>query len=122
MPSETFYCPQCKRQLTKSAEAYVLGEVLGNKNASFIALGGLSETVTCPACECAIDTKQMIAGRYDSVGSGGSGCLVSIVGIAAFGVIIIGLELPWWAGLMGALAVGGLTHFVHSRFSSKHAA
>lgn len=99
-----------------------MGEVIGNKNASFIALGDLPETVTCPGCGCAIDTRQMIAGAYDSAGSGGSGCLVSIVGIAAFGVIVIGLELPWWAGLLGAFAVGGLTHFVRSRYGSKHAA
>jgi hypothetical protein len=99
-----------------------MGEVIGNKNASFIALGSLPETVTCPGCGCAIDTRQMIAGAYDSAGSGGSGCLVSIVGVAAFGIIVIGLELPWWSGLLGALAFGWLTQFVHSRFRSKHGA
>lgn len=122
MPSETFYCPQCKRQLTKSAQAYVMGEVMGNKHASFIALGSLPETVTCPGCGCAIDTRHMIAGAYDSAGAGGSGCLVTAVGIAACGVMVIGLEFAWWVGLMGALAFGWLTHFVHSRLGSKRAA
>jgi len=122
MTSETFFCPQCKQQLTKSAQAYVMGELVGNKKASFIALGSLPETVTCPGCGCAIDTRQMISGAYDSAGGGGSGCLVSIVGIVAFGIILIAFQLPWWAGLLGAISFGWLTHIVHARFSSKHAA
>ena len=64
MPSETFYCPHCKRQLTKSAQAYVLGEAIANKS-HFISLGEKPTDVTCPGCGGRIDAMKMVEGAYD---------------------------------------------------------
>ncbi|TRX03224.1 hypothetical protein [Flavobacterium gawalongense] len=66
MPSETFYCPHCKRQLTKSAQHYVQGEILESKS-PFISLGEPPLYVTCPACGGRIDTMKMIKGEYDQL-------------------------------------------------------
>lgn len=83
MPSETFYCPHCKRQLTKSAQAYIQGEILENKGYS-ISIGTdsskRSENVICPGCGGSIDYMKMIKGEYDgrkntSLGKG-KGCAV----------------------------------------------
>jgi hypothetical protein len=65
MPSETFYCPQCKTQLTKSAQAYVLGEAYAHQATSFI-MGSPPSDVICPACRGRIDAMKMIKGEYDS--------------------------------------------------------
>ncbi|MBI5856159.1 MAG: hypothetical protein HZB42_00810 [Sphingobacteriales bacterium] len=64
MPSETFYCPHCKRQLTKSAQAYVMGEAMAN-NSTFISMGNKPSDVTCPGCGGRIDAMKMIKGEYD---------------------------------------------------------
>ena len=64
MPSETFYCPHCNRQLTKSAQAYVLGEAIANKT-HFIAFGEKPTVVTCPGCGGRIDAMKMVEGAYD---------------------------------------------------------
>jgi uncharacterized protein YlaI len=64
MPLETFYCPHCNRQLTKSAQAYVLGEMLKSKS-GFIGFGELPPTITCPGCHGRIDSMKMIKGEYD---------------------------------------------------------
>lgn len=80
MPSETFYCPHCKNQLTKSAQHYVMGE-----SSYFIGLGGLSPEVICPACGGKIDTVKMIKGEYDTknvINKGSStGCAVTLFAI-----------------------------------------
>ena len=64
MPSQTFYCPHCKRQLTKSAQAYVLGEAIEQKS-TFIGFGEIPPDVTCPGCGNRIDAMKMIKGGYD---------------------------------------------------------
>ena len=115
MPSETFYCPQCRRQLTKSAQAYVLGEMMGNKKASFIQLGGLAETVTCPGCGAAIDARKMIAGEYDGTAGSEAGCLGLVLGLGVFGVLVFGYLNPWWVGVIGAVVVGGLAEMIAAR-------
>lgn len=60
MPSETFYCPHCKRQLTKSAQAYVMGE-----SSYFIGLEGIPPDVISPGSGSRIDNLKMIKGEYD---------------------------------------------------------
>jgi hypothetical protein len=115
MPSETFFCPRCKRQLTKSAQAYLLGEMTSTKDASFIQLGGLPDTVTCPGCGASIDARKMIAGEYDTMSSGASGCLGVIAGIAAFSAIVFYFDLPWWVGVICGFVVGGLAEMVRTK-------
>jgi hypothetical protein len=118
MPSETFYCPRCKRQLTKSAQAYVLGEMMSTKDARFIQLGGLSDTVTCPGCGASIDARKMIAGEYDSIDGGASGCLGVIVAAVAF-FIIIRDEFPLWATAICAIAIGILVQLGWNKLRAK---
>ncbi len=121
MPSETFYCPRCHRQLTKSAQAYVLGEIMGSKKSGFIGLGELAETVTCPGCGTAIDTRKMIAGDYDRPGGRG-GCLGPIAGLATFAGAVFYFDLPWWGGLICGFIAGLLAEIVSSKLRAKRAA
>ncbi len=64
MPSQTFYCPHCKAQLTKSAQAYVMGEAYANQS-TFISMGSPPSDVICPGCRGRIDAMKMIKGEYD---------------------------------------------------------
>ncbi len=64
MPSQNFYCPHCRQQLTKSAQAYVLGEAIAQKS-TFIGLGEMAPYVTCPGCGGRINSMKMIKGEYD---------------------------------------------------------
>ena len=106
MPSETFYCPQCSRKLTKSAQAYILGETMTSKDSSFVVLGGMAGTVTCPACGRTIDAKRMIAGEYDHISRSGNG-YISVVGFAAgFVLVVVALDQPWWSGVIGGFVSG----------------
>ena len=73
MPEQTFYCPSCRRRVTKSAHAYVLGESMTTKGAVFVQLGNLPETIPCPGCGAAIDYKKMMLGEYDRPPSGAGG-------------------------------------------------
>lgn len=108
MPSETFYCPQCGRQLTKSAQAYLLGEAMSTKDSSFVMPGGMADTVTCPACGKAIDAKRMITGEYDRFASDKTGCFAIVGFVVAFALIVVAFEQPWWAGSIGGVVVGAL--------------
>jgi hypothetical protein len=59
MPAETYFCPHCKRQIKKSAQAYIMGESLTTKGAHFVALGGIRDIVPCPSCGGEIDNMTM---------------------------------------------------------------
>lgn len=114
MPSETFYCPHCKNQLTKSAQHYVMGE-----SSYFIGLGGLSPEVVCPACQGKIDTMKMIRGEYDRTTGKRTHPLVSLILVVCFFVgAIVGVgisheELHWsW---LPAILVGMITGFIVTR-------
>ena len=65
MASQHFYCPHCKRKLTKSAQAYVLSEVFEGGEHNFIGLGELPPYVTCPGCGGRISSMKMVKGDYD---------------------------------------------------------
>lgn len=77
MKSEHFYCPHCGSQLTKSAAAFVLGEMRQG-----IVFGDERQTVTCPACGAQIDSKGMIEGKYDSPPRGPYAWVGTVVSIA----------------------------------------
>lgn len=100
MKSETFFCPHCRSKLTKSAAAFVMGEVKYG-----IGLGGMAPTVTCPACGKPIDSKAMIDGKYDGAGGGSEavGCLLWIAGTA---YLMIAHEFEFWPAV--GIATGGL--------------
>lgn len=67
MASETFYCPHCKTQLTKSAQMYVLCEMHETKS-RFMGFGEISKFINCanPFCKKQIITENVIKGSYDS--------------------------------------------------------
>lgn len=121
MPSETFFCPRCKRQLTKSAQAYVLGEMVGTKDARFIQLGELPDTITCPNCGASIDTRKMIAGEYDTTSGGPSVGLGVVVAVVAFFVIISNDrdEFPLWASTICAIVIGILVQIGWNKLRAK---
>ena len=96
MPEQTFYCPHCKSHLTKSAQAYVMGESMTTEGAVFVHLGSLPETIQCPQCGGAIDNKKMMLGEYDHRAgqAGGSRVLpfILLAAVVAFGVYMIWLR------------------------------
>jgi len=95
MPAETFYCPHCKRQLTKSAQAYVMGESMTTPGAHFISLGRMPANMKCPGCGGEIDSKKMMLGEYDrQVGKSDSGGVVGFVVLA--GLIAIAVYFVWF--------------------------
>lgn len=61
MAATHFNCPKCRRQLEKSAQAFVMGWA-GIKPGKD---DGLPPTVTCPGCGYAISTAGMLAGDFD---------------------------------------------------------
>lgn len=62
MPSETFYCPHCKSELTKSAQAYTLGAAYENESLFIL---DLPADVICHGCGGSIDSMKMIKGEFD---------------------------------------------------------
>lgn len=115
MPAETFYCPHCRSQLTKSAQAYVLGEA-----SDFVAMGGMAETVTCPRCGGAIDAMKMIRGDYDQSITTLQGLAALATGAAVFALAVFALDFAWWVGAIGGvvsigLAVGAIETFGRRR-------
>ncbi|MBU6471096.1 MAG: hypothetical protein KGQ94_00430 [Alphaproteobacteria bacterium] len=104
MPSETFFCPNCRARLTKSAQAYVLGEI-ASSGARYIGLGNRAEHVTCPACGQAIDAQRMVRGDYDGAKGGWIAPLGIVLGIGAGIAVSYVFALPWWAGLIAGLLI-----------------
>src|SRR5687767_14406202 len=108
MPSETFYCPQCKRQLTKSAQAYVLGEAI-EQQSKFIVMDGAPPDITCPGCGGRIDSMKMIKGDYDvdPVTQKYSGLYVLGIFGAPF-VFRFAFHWSWIASILAGLFAGAL--------------
>lgn len=107
MPSETFYCPHCKRQLSKSAQAYVLGEIIESK-APFMGLGEMAPFVTCPGCGGRIDSMKMIKGEYDYNSEDGWTIIMVLVIIASVLVLKLVLHWSWVAAVLAGLIGGAL--------------
>lgn len=107
MPSETFYCPHCNRQLTKSAQAYVLGEIVKSK-APFLGLGEMAQYVTCPGCGGRIDSMKMVKGEYDYNSADGWTTLMVLVVIAAVIILRFVLHWSWVAAVLTGLIGGAL--------------
>lgn len=107
MPSETFYCPHCKRQLTKSAQAYVLGEIIKSR-APFMGLGEMAPFVTCPGCGGRIDSMKMVKGEYDYNSEDGWTIIMVLVIIAAVLVLKLVLHWSWVAAVLAGLIGGAL--------------
>lgn len=89
MPAETFHCPHCRRQLTKSPQAYIMGEAMSRKDQPFIAIGEMAQRVTCPGCLGWIDAEKMMRGEYDAQRPAGVGCTPVVV----FFVVLIALAM-----------------------------
>jgi DNA-directed RNA polymerase subunit RPC12/RpoP len=112
MPSETFYCPHCKRQLTKSAQAYVLGEILKSK-APFMGLGGMAPYVSCPGCGGRIDSMKMVKGEYDFNSVDGWTVLLIIAAVIIFKFVF---HWSWVAAIIIGLISGVLLIQILSEF------
>ena len=103
MKSETFFCPHCQVKLTKSAQAWVLGEMTANPQSRCIGFGEPVETVPCPKCGLGINTDMMIQGNYDRPKL--RRCdMVSFLGFAWLAGII-GLKYFTDLGILGAVGV-----------------
>ncbi len=71
--------------MTKSAQLYVMGEMLANKDARFVGLGGQSQTLACPTCRGSIDAGKVMRGEHDVKRGGGWGWSV----VAAIAVAVV---------------------------------
>jgi len=136
MPSETFYCPHCKSQLTKNAQHYIMGET---PNAYFISFDQIPANVVCPACSGKIDTAKMIKGIYDqrdsilNFNSGNSFIngimLLTFLGSCIVCIWILQVELDWmffFAWFVGilcayiiAITVGSILFFLWRLLTGK---
>ena len=97
MVAETFYCPHCKRQLTKTAQAYVMGEMMTNKDAHFVALGSMPEKSRCPGCGNEFDNRKMLVGEYDAPpGGGGSNSGGAVGFIVLAGIVAVVVYFIWF--------------------------
>lgn len=106
MPSETFYCPHCKRQLTKSPQAYVLGEAIKSKS-GFMGFGDLPKYLDCPGCHGKIDTMKMVKGEYDYNSVDVLNGVAALVVIAAIFVLKFLVHWSWVVAILVGL-VGGI--------------
>lgn len=102
MKPETFQCPHCHAQLTKSAAAWVLGEA---------GQGDIAEEVrpivTCPGCGGPISTKAMVEGRYDY--SNTMGAIWFLLWIPASIIISAIFNLGFWSSVgLGFLLAGAV--------------
>ena len=106
MPTETFYCPHCKRQLTKSAQSYVLGEMISSKS-SFIGFGDIPPVIICPGCRKGIDNMKMLKGEYDVHPDYKNLLPYSGLGIvAAFLLFKLVFHWGWIPALLAGMAAG----------------
>lgn len=108
MASETFRCPHCRCELRKSAQAFVIGEIVNDKQASFMATGGMPETVPCPRCRGPIDVARMMRGDYDGQGTLG-GLIGAGVGLLVGAAAIMLLGWSWWLALIIGFAAFAIT-------------
>ena len=112
MPSQTFYCPHCRRQLTKSAQAYVLGEAIAQKSI-FIGLGEMAPYVTCPGCGGRIDSMKMVKGEYDLHPTEQKYFWIFLLGMAA-GIPFFRFVVKWswvasiFVGLIAGVMLGAI--------------
>lgn len=118
MPSETCFCPHCKRSLTKSAQTYVMGEMLTDKDANFMLFGDptTSKPVHCPSCGGLIDAQKMMRGEYDADPNAtgrGAGCVMALIAAAVFAVIVFPLDQSWWIGLIAAILTMGILDSIY---------
>jgi rubredoxin len=105
MPSETFYCPHCKNELTKTPKAYVLGAAYENDSMFML---DLPPDVICPDCGKPIDSMKMIKGDFDLHPVSQEYLWVYVVGF--FGSPFLLKFIAGWSWVPSILAgfVGGL--------------
>lgn len=105
MASQTFYCPHCKKEHTKTNEAYLMGAAY--ENDSLFTLD-LPTDIKCPGCGGSIDSMKMIQGFYDLDPVSQEFLWLYFVG--AFGSPFILKFVAHWSWVPSILAgfVGGL--------------
>jgi hypothetical protein len=73
LPSEYFYCPHCRSRVAKTAQAFVLGEMLADKGSRSIGPGSVPEHIVCPICRGSVESVKMLRGEFDRKRGGGWG-------------------------------------------------
>ena len=94
------------------------GEMLADKNASFVMFADPDRVLRCEKCKATVKAEAVARGEYDTSHSEQRGCLIILAGLIATiaAVAVFGGpadEVPWWAvGLIGLIVGGGLERLV----------
>lgn len=116
MKAETFFCPHCSANLTKSSAAWVLGES-GQEN---LAENMISEVI-CPSCGKGINTRKMVAGDYDH--SNNSELVGFLIIIGCIALVFFTTEFSFWPsagiGIILAIVVSIGINFIENLIKKK---
>ena len=95
MNSTNFYCPHCRRSLSRDAAA------------QYIAFG--SPTMTCPACRGEIDSKAIIAGVYDRLPGAGKSWTRIVAYAGEYWTSTVAYARHSWISIVSYLLLTGVT-------------
>ena len=95
MNSTNFYCPHCRRSLSRDAAA------------QYIAFG--SPTMTCPACGSEIDSKAIIAGVYDRIPGAGKSWARIVAYAGEYWTSTVAYAKESWTSIVSYLLLTGVT-------------
>ena len=95
MNSTNFYCPHCRRSLSRDAAA------------PCIAFG--SPTMTCPACRGEIDSKAIIAGVYDRLPGAGKSWTRIVAYAGEYWTSTVAYAKESWTSIVSYLLLTGVT-------------
>ena len=95
MNSTNFYCPHCRRSLSRGTAA------------QYIAFG--SPTMTCPACLGEIDSKAIIAGVYDRLPGAGKSVTRIVAYAGVYWTSTVAYAKESWTSIVSYLLLTGVT-------------
>ena len=95
MNSTNFYCPHCRRSLSRDAAA------------QYIAFG--SPTMTCPACRGEIESKAIIAGVYDRLPGAGKSWTRIVAYAGEYWTSTVAYARQSWTSIVSYLLLTGVT-------------
>jgi hypothetical protein len=104
----TFHCPHCGRELRRGAQRDIVGEILRDRQISFIGHGQPVKTVRCPGCGYEITCEHILGGEHESGFTSAGMWVALLVGAtAALAFWYFGDE-EWWQGALLGLLAGAL--------------
>jgi hypothetical protein len=116
--SEWYRSPSCGHSNKKDAQTHMTGEMLADKDASFVMFADPDRVLRCEKCKATVKAEAVARGDYDTSHSEPRSCLTILAGLIAtiVAVAVFGgpaNQVPWWSvGLIGLIIGGGLERIV----------